>query len=197
MAPTNTYLQDEAAQTKIAAHDSRLVKFSQTWFPGEEPTTHCDFNRTRELELLDEYLSQFDDTDFRGGNVTVDGACQKLYGSTDEYLLSRVTQTHLHPASTFNKNMMRNGQVVVAAPGGLIVRDDRRRVALDRWQVAVDKRQARVVGTIARGTKTLEAERKRSLRIDPTAETELKEISRASAEAINIQNRLALGQGER
>lgn len=196
MAPSNTYLQDEAVQAKIAAHDPHLVKFSQTWFPGEDPTTHCDFNRNRELELLDKYLSQFDDSDFRSGNVTVAGASQTMYGTSDDYLVTRITSVHLHPASQFNKNVMRNGQVVVPAPGGQIVRDDRRRVALDRWQGAVDTRQGKVLRSMARGVKTLEAERKRTLRIDPTAETELKEISRASCEAINVQNRLALGQGE-
>lgn len=196
MAPSNTYLQDEKVQAQIAAHDPRLVKFSQTWFPGEDPTTHCDFNRNRELQLLEEYLSQFDDSDFRSGNVTVDGAARTMYGTTDDYLLTRITSVHLHPASQFNKNVMQNGQVVVPAPGGLIVRDDRRQVALNRWQTAVDNRQNKVVRAMARGTKTLEAERKRTLRIDPTAETELKQITQKSAELISAQNRLALGMGE-
>ena len=103
MAPGNDYLMDESVQQQLAAHDNKLIKGSTVWFPGETPTVHWDFNRAKEVELLNGYLSGFQDIDFRDGNVTVQDATQATYGTTDEYLTGRIANTHLHPASAFNK----------------------------------------------------------------------------------------------
>lgn len=196
MAPRNTYLMDETVQRRLADHDRQLIKGSTTWFPGEEPEVHWDFNRAKEFELLGAFLDRFSDLDFRDGKVTLEEAARATYGVSDDYLVGRIATTHLNPASGFNKTCM-NGQVcVVDADGSHIIRDDRVRVARERYQAAADKFQHRVTKTTVSAGKSLNAEQRRSLRIAPGAEEQLKQITEVVVDATMRQTRRALGAGE-
>lgn len=196
MAPTNTYLMDETIQARLAAHDRQLIKGSTTWFPGEDPEVHWDFNRSKEFELLGDFLDQFSDIDFRDGKVTIEDAARATYGSSDEYLVGRITTTHMHPASGFNKTRM-NGQVaVVAQDGSHIIRDDRLRIATERYQAAADKFEHRVAKSIGTASKSLKAEQRRSMRIAPDAGNEVAAITEKTWADTSSQGRLAIGQGE-
>lgn len=196
MAPSNEYLMDQTIRARLAEHDRKLIKGSTTWFPGEEPEVHWDFNRTKEFELFQSFLDRFTDLDFRDGNVTVEAAATATYGFADDYLTSRIATTHLNPASGFNKACM-DGQVAVVAPDGShIIRDDRLRVATERFQAAADKFQHRVAKTTTSAGKSLNAERRRSLRIASDAEDRLKEIAQHTWDATSEQTRLALGRGD-
>lgn len=195
MAPSNDYLLDETVQIRLAAHNPHLIKFTTVWFPGEDPVKHCDFDRSTELGLLAAFIGGFTDMDFRNGGVTVEDAEQATYGFVDEYLTKRICSTHLHPASSFNKTTQMNGQVVlVAQDGSHIMRDDRLRVATERYQVAADKFHVRVDRTVNNASKSLKVEERRSLRIAPAAD--LKAITeRTWTEAeINAKLKLALEQ---
>ena len=177
MAPSNPFLMDEHVQQQLAAHDQKLIKGSTVWFPGETPEVHWDFHRPKELELLGGFLNGFSDIDYRDRKVTVTDACRATYGMVDEYLVSRIAGTHLNPASQFNKTQM-NGQVaVVASDGATIVRDDRLRVAMDITQEAADRYEHRVTKAQDTASKSLKLKLKRSLRIAPGADVQLKAIT--------------------
>lgn len=197
MAPSNTYLQDKAVQDHLAAHDPLLIKYTATWSPGQDPEQHCDFNRDREFELLGDHLRQFTDADFRSGNVLIADALQAAYGtSNDEYLAARLTSTHLHPASTFNKKVMSNGQVMTADPSGThIIRGDRRQLALEIAQMAADLAATKAARSLTRIGKSLTYQNRKALRVDPTAKKEIGEIGYRTAENIQEQTRLALNPG--
>lgn len=195
MAPGNEYLLDADVQQELAAHDGKLIKGSTVWFPGEQPEVHWDFNRAKEFELLGGYLGGFQDIDFRDGNVTVQGATLATYGKVDDYLLGRVAGTHLHPASAFNKAQT-NGLVTMATADGRIVRDDRMAVARERYQDAADRYEHRVVKSSTAAAKSLNAEKRRSLRIAPGAEQDLVEITSGALTSVLGQQQRALGQGE-
>ena len=195
MAPSNEYLLDETVQQRLAAHDNKLIKGHTVWFPGETPEVHWDFNRSKEFELLGAYVNGFQDIDFRDGNVTVQDAALATYGTTDEYLTGRIANTHLHPASAFNKAQT-NGMVTMATADGRIIRDDRLLVAKERFQEAADRFEHRVVKSSTAAAKSLNAEKRRSLRIAPGAEQDLAAITSGTLDSVLGQQQRALGQGE-
>jgi hypothetical protein len=195
MAPSNEYLVDEVVQRQLAGHDNKLIKGHTTWFPGEEPEVHWDFNRPKEFELLGAYLDGFQDIDFRDGNVTVRNAALATYGTVDDYLLGRVANTHLHPASAFNKAQT-NGMVILATADGRIIRDDRLRVATEMHQAALDVATHRITKTVASAGKRVGASQRRALRIAPGAEKDLAVLTETTVDDIMGETRRALGRGE-
>lgn len=196
MAPSNDYLLDEQVQQRLAAHDHKLIKGSTVWFPGEAPEVHWDFNRPKEYELLAAFLDGFSDIDYRDGKVTVDDAARAVYGTADEYLTGRIASTHLNPASGFNKTLANGEVVMMAADGVRIIRDDRMRVAQDRYQEAADKFEHRVVKSTTAAARSLKAAHKRSIRIAPTAKNELSAISTNTLNNVTGQQQLAIEAAE-
>jgi hypothetical protein len=193
MAPSNDYLLDETVRERLAAHDRRLIKGSTSWFPGEEPEVHWDFNRAREFELLTAYLDGFTDLAYRDGEVTVEGAAEATYGTGDDYLKGRISGTHLNPASGFNKGLA-NGEVVMVGPDGeRIIRGNRVAVASERVQAAADQGQHRMIRAAAIAARQVATAKRRGLRIAPAAAGELDAIINSAVENTVEQQRLAFG----
>jgi hypothetical protein len=195
MAPTNDWLMDASIQQQLAAHDPKLIKGSTTWFPGEEPVEHWDFHRPREMERLAEFLESHTDLDFRNGNVTVDDAAMAVYGLLDPYLTNRIRNVHLNPSSGFNKTRMDGTIAVVDVDEATIIQDDRNRVALAVYQARLDRYQEKVGKAIAREGKGVKRAERRALRIAPTSEEKLREVTEQTVEATFQETRRTLGTG--
>jgi hypothetical protein len=197
MAPTNSYLLDEAARDRLVQHNNRLVKRVSSQFAGEDEESHYDFNRAKEWELLNGFLNSFQDPDFRSGVVNVDAAAQATYGSTDDYLLGRIAKSHLYAASDFNKRTQANGQVVVvAADGATIIRVDRGSAARQNMQAILDKARAALNKAADTQGKRVHAQEKRSLKIDPTSGHDLQALTSETLDNVVQHQQQALGQGE-
>jgi hypothetical protein len=195
MAPSNDYLQDETVQTELAAHDAHLIKGSTTWFPGEDPQVHWDFNRAKEWELLSGYVGQYSDLQFRQGEVTLEEAVKATYGKTDEYLTNRL-QGHLKPGSGFNHSLM-NGEVCIVGPDGAsLIRDNRRRLAEEVKQAANDEAEIQSAKKLVVQGKKATLGTKRALRIDPSAQEACEIIDRKTVEHLMNQGILSLGSGD-
>ena len=195
MAPSNPYLVDEAVQRKLAEHDGKLIKCLSVRFPGGESEEHWDFHRPKEYELLNAFLGRFSDVDYREGKVTVEDAVVATYGTADEYLRNRIVKTHLRSDSAFNKAHM-NGMVTMATEDGLIVRGDRVVVATRDFQEKADAGQRRLVKSAGTVAKSLNVQRRRSLRIAPSAAGELDAIANEMLNNVVDEQQRALGQGE-
>lgn len=194
MAPTNDYLMADDVLQRLGAHDPKLVKCSTSWFLGEEPEIHRDFNRTQEISRLAAYLDRCTEADFSEGNVTIDDAARSVYGYTDDYLCHRIASTHLNPGSAFNKSLP-NGTVAMLGPEGVIVHGNRIQVAEAELQIALDKLNHRVVKTATSEAKGLARAERKAMRIAPDASDQLRELTRSAVEETFGTAQRALGRG--
>jgi hypothetical protein len=195
MAPSNPYLEDKDVQQRLAAHNNRLIKRTSIEFLGEEPEVHWDFNRAVEFALLNAFLDQFAEPDFRDGKVTVKAAAGAVYGSdVDDYLQNRAIGL-LRPASGFNKEYSLNGLLFVALANGSIARANRGELADSELITRTDMARERLEKTALVQFRGINAAYKRAVRIDPENKARL-EARRGELESVIGRSTMAiLGAG--
>jgi hypothetical protein len=160
-------LNNDDNRQRLTEADPHMVRCSSTWYPGEDPTFHYDFERSVELGLLQQFLSGFSGSDFADGNVTLVMAAKGVYRYEDPYLVNRM-RGHLSVArGDFNVKYASDGIAYHVLDDDTIARDDKEDLA-QRWmQERADSRRSvmeRKAGLEARG---VERESKRAKKLAP------------------------------
>jgi hypothetical protein len=183
VAPANKYLEDEGVRTRLREKHPRLIyKTTIESEPGVEEV-HWDFKGAVEGELLDGYVDDFADPDFRTGHVTLEGAVLGTYGYSDESVVKRM-QNHFVPWSPWNKSRP-NGQVcIIDTDGTTIVRGDRRALSVAYKTGESLKDSVTAVKVFDRLGRRRELVNKRALKIDPSAGPELEQIDQTQRREI-------------
>jgi hypothetical protein len=175
VAPTNEYLNNDDNRQRLTEVDPHLVRCSSTWYAGEEPTLHFDFERAVELGRLQAFLDRFNGADFADGKVTLGMATEAVYSYEDPYLLGRM-RGHLSVGRGDFNVRYTDGTAYHVLDDDTVARDDKDNLARRWLQERADTRRAAVerrAGVEARG---VEREAKRATKLAPASVGELDSI---------------------